>query len=32
MMMKKTLVAAAVASCFTSMTAQAVNVSQDATG
>ena len=32
MMMKKTLVAAAVASCFTTMTAQAVNVSQDATG
>jgi len=32
MMMKKTLVAAAVASCFTTMTAEAVNVSQDATG
>lgn len=32
MMMKKTLVAAAVASCFTTMAAHAVNVSQDGTG
>jgi hypothetical protein len=32
MMMKKTLVAAAVASCFTTMAAHAVHVSQDGTG